>query len=147
MAARHQENVRENNADVEKKNNMAEKRFADSSKEDYLKTILKIIREKDKCRVIDISRQLNVTKASASIAVKKLEGEGLIWKEKNNLLLTEEGEKIAEKIYERGNFFEAWFEKIGIDEETAKEDACAIEHMLSEMTYSKVKEYVKNTEK
>ena len=119
-----------------------EKRFADSSKEDYLKTILVIIDEKEKCRVIDIARYLNVTKASASIAVKKLENAELIMKENNNLLLTEEGKKIAEQIYEKGSFLQEWLIKMGVDEETAKEDACAIEHVLSEKTYKKMKEYV-----
>ncbi|MBE5959546.1 MAG: metal-dependent transcriptional regulator [Lachnospiraceae bacterium] len=119
-----------------------EKRFADSSKEDYLKTILVIIDEKEKCRVIDIARYLNVTKASASIAVKKLENAELIMKENNNLLLTEEGKKIAEQIYEKGSFLQEWLIKMGVDEETAKEDACAIEHVLSEKTYKKMKEFV-----
>ncbi|MCR5835124.1 MAG: metal-dependent transcriptional regulator [Lachnospiraceae bacterium] len=119
-----------------------EKRFADSSKEDYLKTILVIMAEKEKCRVIDIARYLNVTKASASIAVKKLENAELIMKENNNLWLTEQGKEIAEQIYEKGSFLEEWLIKMGIDEETAKEDACAIEHVLSEKTYKKMKEYV-----
>jgi Mn-dependent DtxR family transcriptional regulator len=119
-----------------------EKRFADSSKEDYLKTILVIMAEKEKCRVIDIARYLNVTKASASIAVKKLENAELIMKENNNLWLTEQGKEIAEQIYEKGSFLEECLIKMGIDEETAKEDACAIEHVLSEKTYKKMKEYV-----
>ena len=119
-----------------------EKRFADSSKEDYLKTILVIISEKQKCRVIDIARYLNVTKASASIAVKKLENAELIMKENNNLLLTKQGEEIAEQIYEKGSFLEEWLKNMGIDEETAKEDACAIEHVLSDKTFKKMKEYV-----
>ena len=121
---------------------MLEKRFAESSKEDYLKTILVIIGEKENCRVVDIARYLDVTKASASIAVKKLENAELVIKEKNNLLLTEQGKIIAERIYEKGSFLEEWFQKMGIDEDTAKEDACAIEHVLSEETYNKMKKYI-----
>ena len=121
---------------------MMEKRFADSSKEDYLKAILVIINEKEKCRVIDIARYLDVTKASASIAVKKLEDGELVIRENSSLLLTEKGKTIAEQVYEKGSFLEEWLIKIGVDEGTAKEDACAIEHVLSEKSYKKMKAYM-----
>lgn len=119
-----------------------EKREIKSSKEDYLEAILIQTNHYGACRVTDVAQQMGYSKASVSVALKKLEEEGCIVKDDWRILLTEEGKKIAEKVYEKHNFFAHWFKKIGIQEETAQKEACMIEHVLSEESFEKIQKYV-----
>lgn len=112
------------------------------SKEDYLKTILIVLREHGACRNVDISNRLGVSKSSTCIAIKKLEQDGFVEKDDWRVLLTEKGEGLAERLYEKDLFFSSWFKKIGISEKTAEQDACMIEHVISEETYCKLKNYI-----
>ena len=112
------------------------------SKENYLKAILITNEQYGACRAVDISRQLSVSKASASIALKKLEEEGFISREDWRIKLTEKGSVIARDIYEKNLFFTKWFEKLGVNKGIAEADACRIEHIISDETYQKMKKFV-----
>ncbi|MCR5481945.1 MAG: metal-dependent transcriptional regulator [Clostridia bacterium] len=116
------------------------------SKEDYLKAVFIAIKTHGTCRNVDISNHLGVSKASACIAVKKLEQDGFVKRDDLRILLTDRGLQLAEKLYEKDMFFVKWFKEIGVSEKTAKEDACMIEHVISEETYSKLRAYLKKNQ-
>ncbi len=113
------------------------------SAENYLETILMLKAVKGNVRSIDIANELDYSKPSVSVAMKRLREKGQITVEENgNIELTEEGRKIAEKIYERHVLLSEALEKIGVDPEVAAEDACRIEHYISEETFSCIKDYI-----
>lgn len=109
------------------------------SGENYLETIL-ILREKMAgVRSIDIATELGYSKPSISRAVKVLRGDNYITVDKNGFIeLTEKGEALAQRIYERHRLLTAYLTAIGVDEKTAAADACRIEHVISEETFSKL---------
>lgn len=117
------------------------------SREDYLERIL-MIQEKyhtKKVHAIDIAKDMNFSKASVSVALKKLKQQDLIIIDENGaIILTKQGEEIANKIYERHKTISKWLISIGVNKETALKDACLIEHDLSDETYQKIKDHVKN---
>ena len=109
------------------------------SAEDYLETIL-ILREKNgNVRSIDIVNKMNYSKPSISIAMKKLKSEDLVEMDLNGYItLTPRGEEIAKRIYSRHKLLEKCLIAIGVDEETAAEEACRIEHDINDDTYDKI---------
>jgi len=110
------------------------------SAEDYLEAILIIQQEKGVAHSIDIAEHLHYSKASVSVAMKKLRENGYIAMEKDGTLkLLDPGREIAERIYERHRVLTDYFVMIGVDPETAAKDACKIEHDLSEVTFEKMK--------
>ena len=117
------------------------------SREDYLERIL-MIQEKyntKEVHAIDIAKDMNFSKASVSVALKKLKQQELIIIDENGaIILTKQGEEIANKIYERHKTISKWLISIGVNKETALKDACLIEHDLSDETYQKIKQHVKN---
>ena len=117
------------------------------SEEDYLEKILMLEQAKGKVRSIDIANLMGFSKPSISIAMKKLESKKLIEFYNNNyIMLTEEGRAIAEATYKRHKLLTKFFEKIGVPEDVAEEDACEIEHDLSQVTFDKIEEYLKSIE-
>ena len=114
------------------------------SAENYLETILVLKRSLGKVRSIDIARALNFSKPSISRAVGLLRDNGYVSIDQNGLLgLTESGMQIATSIYERHTVLTAFLTALGVDAETAAEDACRIEHVLSEETFDKLKQHAK----
>ena len=115
------------------------------SSEDYLEKILMLQEQLGHVRSIDIAVDMGFSKPSISIAMKKLNENGyiLIDKKTGYITLTEEGEKIARKIYERHVTLTNLFVSLGVDEEIAKKDACKIEHDLSDETYEAIKKALK----
>ncbi|MFR9308133.1 metal-dependent transcriptional regulator [Moryella indoligenes] len=109
------------------------------SSEDYLESILIIIQEKGACRPTDIADQMNFSKPSVSVALKKLEEEGYIERDDWRILLTERGKAAASRTLEKHEYFKALFESIGIDAETAEEEACLVEHVISEDSFHKMR--------
>ena len=110
------------------------------SAEDYLETILMLNQRMGRVRSIDVVNELGYTKASVSIAMKKLRENGYIAVDgEGNLTLLEPGREIAERIYSR--LLTHFFVQLGVDEEVAAEDACKAEHILSEQTLEKIREY------
>lgn len=112
------------------------------SKEDYLKAVYVAIKRHGACRNMDVTKQLGVSKSSTCIALKKLEQDGFVIRDDWRILLTEKGQEIGCKLYEKDNFFADWFRKIGVSEDTALSDACRVEHAISEETYCKIKGYL-----
>ena len=110
------------------------------SAENYLEAILMIREEKGMVRAIDVVNHLGFSKPSVSVAMKHLETDDFIRRDKDGFIyLTDSGEDIAEMIFERHNLLTDIFVKIGVDPETAREDACKIEHDLSEETFEQIK--------
>lgn len=110
------------------------------SAENYLEAILMIREEKGMVRAIDIVNHLGFSKPSVSVAMKHLEADNFIRRNKDGFIfLTEDGEEIAEMIFERHNLLTDIFVRIGVNPETAREDACKIEHDLSEETFESIK--------
>ncbi len=109
------------------------------SEEDYLEAILMLQEKNGHVRAVDIAKELNFTKASVSVAMKKLREKQYISNENGSIVLLEPGRKIAEHVYERHKLFTNFFISLGIDETTARNDACRIEHDLSDETFEKVK--------
>ena len=110
------------------------------SAENYLEAILMIREEKGMVRAIDVVNHLGFSKPSVSVAMKHLETDDFIRRDKDGFIfLTDSGEEIAEMIFERHNLLTDIFVKIGVNPETAREDACKIEHDLSEETFEQIK--------
>ncbi|MGX8680832.1 MAG: metal-dependent transcriptional regulator [bacterium] len=112
------------------------------STEDYLEAILDITNTKGFCRCVDVADYLHFKKSSVTLALNRLHEEGLILKNRGDVKLTNEGQKIAEVILERHHFFYEWLSSMGIEEERAQEDACNIEHALSQESFQKIKAFV-----
>ena len=110
------------------------------SAEDYLETIMMLQEEKGYVRSVDIAAHLNVTKPSVSFAMKRLRENGYISMDEENLItLTEQGESIARRIYQRHQVLTSFLVQIGVDPATAREDACKIEHDISENTFEAIR--------
>ena len=113
------------------------------SVEDYLETILVLSRRLPEVRSIDIAEEMNFTKASVSVGMKNLRTKGYIDMDTSKYItLTESGRRIAENILERHELISNWLVHLGVDKETALEDACRMEHTLSEETYEAIKRHV-----
>ena len=112
------------------------------SAEDYLETILILKERIGQVRSIDIATEMNYTKPSISVAMKKLRENGYILVDKDGFItLTDSGHKIASDIYNRHQVLTNFFVSLGVDAKTAAEDACKIEHDLSAQTFEKIKEH------
>ena len=113
------------------------------SAEDYLEAILMLQERNGVVHSVDIAEEKNFSKASVSIAMKKLRENGYIMMEKSGAIkLLEPGRKIAEDIYERHQVLTEIFEKLGVDHEIAAKDACKVEHDLSPETFEALKRCV-----
>lgn len=107
--------------------------------EDYLETMLMLQESLGYIRSIDIAERLGVTKPSVSYATKRLRENGYITMDKDGLItLTESGLTIARKMFQRHKLLTEVFVKMGVDPETAAEDACKIEHDLSQATFDAI---------
>ena len=116
---------------------------ADESLEDYLETILLLQKRMGQVRSIDIAREMNFTKPSVSVAMKNLrEKEYITVSENGSILLTDSGRKRAESVLERHTILSDWLISIGVSRETALEDACKVEHDLSEESFEAIKKAV-----
>lgn len=114
------------------------------SAENYLETILILTERKGKgeVRSIDIVNELEFSKPSVSVAMKNLRENGYITVSKDGYIeLTEKGAEIAEKMYERHTLLSKWLVTLGVDEKTAVEDACRIEHVISEKSFAAIKKH------
>ena len=107
-----------------------------------MESILKIERTKGVVRSVDVANDLNVSKPSVSRAMHILAERGFIQIEDNVLVLSESGRKIAEKIYERHVLFTNFLIQLGVDEAIAAEDACRMEHTLSDESYAALKRFI-----
>ena len=115
------------------------------SAEDYLERILILSEQMEFVRAIDIVNDMGFSKPSVSIAMKKLQMNSYIKVgEKGHITLTKEGEKIARRIYERHLVLTKVLMDLGVSEEIAKQDACKIEHDLSDASFDAIKKHIKD---
>lgn len=112
------------------------------SSEDYLEAILMLKERKGYVRSVDVANELAFTKASVSVAMKKLRENGYVQVDADGgLVLTEAGLSIARRVYDRHRLLTEFFVRLGVDPEVAARDACRVEHDLSEQTFSKLVEH------
>lgn len=108
----------------------------------YLETIWVLQREKGYVRSIDVCEHMGYSKPSVSRAVGLLKSGGyLIMNADSSLELTDAGREIAEKIYERHTLLTKMLRSLGVDEKTALEDACRMEHVVSDATFEAIKRH------
>lgn len=115
------------------------------SAENYLETILVLSQKNAAVRSIDIANEMNFTKASVSIAMKRLREDGYINMDDDRMItLTPKGKDIASMVYERHQIIAKILIALGVDKATAYEDSCKIEHDLSQKSFEKIKEFYEN---
>ena len=115
------------------------------SGENYLETILVLQNKGISVRSIDIATELDFSKPSVSRAVGILKNGGFIEVNIDGFItLTVEGKEVAERIYERHLVLSKWLVDLGVDERTAAEDACKLEHGISDISFQKLKEHLKS---
>ncbi len=113
------------------------------SAENYLEAILMIKKQKGHVRSIDVANELGFTKPSVSVAMKHFREEGYITTDTDGgIVLTQKGMEIAERIFERHQVISRALIALGVDEKTALEDSCKIEHDISQQTFDKIKEHL-----
>ena len=114
------------------------------SSENYLETILMLSKTLPVVRGVDIANHLGFKKSSVSVAMKNLrEKKHITVTDAGYIYLTDSGREIAEMIYERHRFITAFLTSLGVDEKIAAEDACRIEHVISEESFAALKEHIK----
>ncbi len=110
------------------------------SAENYLETILMLQKRQGGVRSIDIATELGFSKPSVSVAMKNLRENGYIQVDRDGFIsLCDTGREIAERIYERHTLLSRWLTSLGVDEKTAVEDACRIEHVISAESFAAIK--------
>lgn len=113
------------------------------SAENYLETILILQHKKGSVRSIDIVNELDYAKPSVSVAMKNLRENGYIMMDASGFItLTEKGRVIADTMYERHTMISDWLVTLGVNRETAVEDACRIEHVISAESFEAIKRHV-----
>lgn len=116
------------------------------SLEDYLESILVLSKQLPQVRSVDVAIHLGYSKPSISHAVKLLINQEYVTMNPNKSLeLTEKGRSLAEAVFNRHVFFTNMLEQIGVDKKTAEEDACRIEHVISEKTFEAIRRYYNET--
>ena len=114
------------------------------SSEDYLERILMLNKEGKNVRSIDLAKSFNYSRASISRAINNLALDGYIDIIGGVLILTDKGKEIAQKMYERHIILSEFFIKIGVPKDIALDDACKIEHDLSDETFDKIYKLIKD---
>ena len=116
--------------------------------EDYLEAMLMLREKHGYIRSIDVAEQLSVTKPSVSYSTKRLREAGYITMDgESYITLTDTGMEIAKRMYERHKLLTDFFVRLGVNERTAREDACKVEHDLSAETFAAICEHAKRSEK
>ena len=118
------------------------------SSENYLETILILSNRKPHVRSIDIANELDFSKPSVSVAMRNLRENGYILVDQDGYItLTDSGKQVAETMYERHTMLSNWLMYLGVDEKTAAEDACRIEHVISEKSFAAVQAHLEQVTK
>ena len=113
------------------------------SAENYLETVLVLSKRNPEVRSIDVATELGFSKPSVSVAMKNLRENGyVVINKEGHIFLTDAGREIAEMIYERHTLLSYWLISLGVSPETAAEDACRMEHVISKESFSAIKEHV-----
>ena len=115
------------------------------SGEMYLETIYILSMRSGAVRSLDVAEYMNFSKPSVSRAVALLKGGGYITVDADGfIVLTNAGRAVAEKIYERHTLLSSFLVRLGVDEKTAAEDACKMEHVISDESFAAIKDHVKS---
>jgi len=110
------------------------------SSENYLETILVLGKDGKRVRSVDVASAMEFTRPSVSVAMKKLRENGYVEVDADGyIILTASGREIAESMYERHTLLSNWLISLGVDNETAMEDACRMEHVISEQSFLAIK--------
>ena len=110
--------------------------------ENYLETLHILLQEQEDVRSVDLANAMNFSKPTISVMMKQLREKGLINVDTNGFLtLTKKGRAIAERVYERHVYLTELLVRLGVEEETAAEDACKIEHVISQETFDSIKKH------
>lgn len=113
------------------------------SGEDYLETILMIRNRQGSVRSVDVANELGVSKSSVCTAMQNLlRGGYILMDRQRTITLTDSGEEIAKRVYERHLVFSEWLCALGVDRETALHDACRMEHAISAESFAALKAYL-----
>ena len=121
---------------------------SEESVEDYLEAILILSKQKPQVRSIDVANELGYSKPSVSVAMKNLRQKGYVnVSEEGYLSLTDEGQKLASTVYERHSIISGWLIRLGVSPEIAIEDACRMEHDISDESFAAIKKYLQDAEK
>ena len=117
------------------------------SGEMYLETILILTQKSPYVRAIDVGEYMGYSKPSVSRALGLLKSGGFVTVDADGALaLTDAGRAVAEKIYERHTLLSSWLVQLGVDETTAAEDACKMEHTISDTSFEAIKRHVHLTQ-
>lgn len=118
-----------------------------ASGEDYLEAVLMVQKKKGMVRSVDLARHMGYSKPSISHAVSILRDGGFLTMDKDGFLhLTDIGQEVAEKIYERHLFFTEQLVAAGVDQEIVEQDACRIEHAISDISFQKLKKQLQKAD-
>lgn len=117
--------------------------ITNESVENYLETILRLSEKLPVVRSVDIAEELGYKKSSISVAMKNLKNQEYITvSDRGYIQLTESGMGIARKIYERHDAISTWLVTLGVDPQVASDDACKLEHVLSDQTFNALKDHI-----
>ena len=115
------------------------------SAENYLETILQLSKTLPVVRSVDIANELGFKKSSISVAMKNLRQKGHITvTDAGFIYLTDSGKEIAEHVYEKHQLLKGWLCSLGVSEEIAAEDACKMEHVISDESFNAIREHANN---
>ncbi|MBQ7948154.1 MAG: metal-dependent transcriptional regulator [Clostridia bacterium] len=109
------------------------------SSEDYLESVLMLSRQQEVVHRIDVAKRMNVSQAAVNKAVKILVEKGYIYEDGKHLYLSEEGKRYAEAVYEKHCIIRDYLISCGVSAAAAEEDACNMEHLISEETFTMMK--------
>lgn len=125
---------------------MSEKKISRST-EDYLKAIYLLSGEKEEIKTSDIASFMKVKAPSASEKLKSLKEKGFVEHKKyGDVSLTERGKKVADEIIERYSDLKKFFKLLGVGQKNAENDACKMEHTISQETMGKLREIIKSVD-
>lgn len=114
------------------------------SSEDYLECILLLSNETEYVHRVDVARRINVSPPAVQKAVKLLQKDGLVECDGMHIYLTPRGAEYAKKVYARHSTIRNFLKLLGVNDDDADADACEMEHIVSDATFEKIKDYVEN---
>ncbi len=118
------------------------------SQEMYLETVLKLQKQRGKVRAIDVAEELSYARSSVSRGINLLKKQGLLTTTENDVLkLTKKGYDTANKIFERHEIITKAFIAIGASQELAEDNACRVEHVISDEVFALIKEFLQKNNK
>ncbi|MBQ8885097.1 MAG: metal-dependent transcriptional regulator [Clostridia bacterium] len=115
------------------------------SQEDYIESILLLREQLDFVHRVDVAKRMGVSQAAVNKAVNLLLEKNYVYEDGKHLYLTAQGEVYAREVYEKHLVIRAFLKKMGVSEKNAEEDACKLEHLVSEETLLMMKKYVEET--